>query len=113
MEKKLEVKASGRDVTKMVAATVVGSGVHTIVKGIIENNVDRPKGIYGRISLKVASYLVSGMAATAVKKQSDELVDTVFEAWDLVSPKPEETEDASEAVVQGELVFEDTKEAQN
>lgn len=59
---------------KIAAATVVASGTKTIVAGIIENNVKigRPKD---KIAVTAATWVISGIVATAAKKYTDETVD--------------------------------------
>lgn len=59
---------------KIAAATVVASGTKTIVAGIIENNVKigKPKD---KIAVTAATWVISGIVATAAKKYTDETVD--------------------------------------
>lgn len=70
----------GMRITKAVAATIVGSGTRKIVAGIIENNVPAPDKMRDKIVIAAATWVISGIVATATKKYTDEAVDSIVSA---------------------------------
>lgn len=69
-------KISAVTVLKFAAAAVVGSGTSKIVKGIISAHVplNTPKD---KITVTAATWVLSGIVATAAKKYADDSIDGV------------------------------------
>jgi hypothetical protein len=79
-----------RKYTKMVASTIVGSSTYYVVKTVLRNNM--PMTEEEKKTTKVKASIGSGVIALIVAERTsiwtDDLVDTIFNAFDW-SPKPE------------------------
>ena len=69
---------------KTVVTGVVGRGVSTIVKGIVETCVEPEMKTVNKIAVKVAEYGVSGLVTTAASRYICEEIDGVKKAVTVI-----------------------------
>jgi hypothetical protein len=68
------------DVFKKTVKLVIGVGASTIVKQIIENNVEAEKTI-DKVAVPVASAAIGGAVGKIAGEYTDDLIDEVVDAW--------------------------------
>lgn len=64
-------------VVKMAVSGIVGLGTGKIVSGIVKNHVT-PETLIDKVSIISATWAMSGVAATATKKYTDETIDKIY-----------------------------------
>lgn len=79
-------------VFKNVVQFTIGIGASTIVKQIIENNVDPVKTI-DKIAVPVASLAIGGAVAKIAGEYTNDMIDTVVEALKKTKITVTKTED--------------------
>lgn len=67
-------------ITKGVAAFVVGSTTAAVVREIIKNNVS-PEKVADKAAIFIASYVLGAITADATKKWSDAKIDELIAWW--------------------------------
>ena len=77
------MKKTPREIAKIVVGIVVQYGTASIVNGIIKSNVN-PERIDQKIGVAAASIALGGAVAHVTSKQSDRMIDELFDLIDKV-----------------------------
>lgn len=84
-------KFTKTQIAKFITVGAVGTGTNTIVKQIIDSNVETTN-IYQRVTVGAASFVISAMTTAKTKEFTDAGIDQLIENWNKVEePKAEVT----------------------
>ena len=82
------MKINKTAVAKLVTRTIVGSGTATIVKSIVNNNVECTN-IYQKVTVGAATFVAGAMAANATKAHTDAMIDEIASSFQqITTPTP-------------------------
>lgn len=82
------------DFVKTAIAFVVGAGTNKIVKAIIKNNIS-PEKVTDKVAIECAAFVLSGIAASACKKYTDEMIDDMIAKWQEMKSKIKEAKESN------------------
>lgn len=68
------------DITKMVAAGIVGWSTSSTVKEIIKNNTD-PDKVADKAAVMIAGHVLGAIAAVSAKEWTDDKIDELIAWW--------------------------------
>jgi hypothetical protein len=75
---------SSRDICKFLVSGAVGIGASKIVKEAIKSFAPEPKNLFDKVTIAAGAWILGGIVATAVRKNSNETIDSVLDAGDFL-----------------------------
>lgn len=66
-------------VVKLAVSSVIGFGTGKIITNVVKNNV-RPETVIDKVTVIAAAWVISGIATTATKKYTNDMIDDVAES---------------------------------
>lgn len=65
-------------VVKFAVSSVIGFGTGKIITNVVKNNV-RPETVVDKVTVIAAAWVISGIATTATKKYTNDMIDDAVE----------------------------------
>lgn len=74
-------------IVKTATTLVVGRCVSSVITTVLTNNLDTPEGRKQELELKVASWAIGGMVASAARTYTDKRIDGIVKMHDKIQDR--------------------------